>query len=299
MPSTIFGRADVRSQRCGVAAVEKVIVLATLAGMVTLSTLVFAKFTDYSQTIHDALAVDLPAASAKLGESLGSNHRNSGEQKSRENGVCLNSVYRWVGGISLPCVMLALAYLITRGRQPSKKAAEPTNSFQEVKKKLQPLLAPGNAFTKRQQTMAILLNRMTGDTFDDFKIGYLVSPKVTTVLPATPLDEVRKYFVDHHFRHLFVCDVEGNLQGIISARDLQRASSGYASDVMSSNIVTANPDQLISPTITLMMERRISCLPVLDKDRLLGIVTTTDLMIALQCTLQILHTLGGIQKPST
>lgn len=49
----------------------------------------------------------------------------------------------------------------------------------------------------------------------------------------------------------------------------------------------------VSPAITLLVRRRISSLPVVAGEELVGVLTTTDLMMALQCALH------ALQKVST
>ncbi|MGH0035204.1 MAG: CBS domain-containing protein [Myxococcota bacterium] len=88
----------------------------------------------------------------------------------------------------------------------------------------------------------------------------------------------------------------GELVGVVSERDLLRASlsslSDFASDhrraflqgveirrVMSSPAVTVGPDTPVEEAARLLAERKIGCLPVLDGDRrLVGLITETDVL---------------------
>lgn len=51
-----------------------------------------------------------------------------------------------------------------------------------------------------------------------------------------------------------------------------------AADVMTTAVVSATPDMLVTDLARLMLTRRISGLPVLDHDRLVGIVSEGDLV---------------------
>jgi len=52
-------------------------------------------------------------------------------------------------------------------------------------------------------------------------------------------------------------------------------------------VLTATPDTPLNPAITFLLNENISCLPVVDDGRLCGVLTTTDLVLTLQCTLQL------------
>ena len=51
------------------------------------------------------------------------------------------------------------------------------------------------------------------------------------------------------------------------------------------------------PAASAMLERNISCLPVVKDGRLCGVLTTTDLIMTLQCCLQTLHQVLGQLAP--
>ena len=63
--------------------------------------------------------------------------------------------------------------------------------------------------------------------------------------------------------------------------ELRRAVAAVVSDVMTRDPVTCAPDDTLERAATLMHEHRVSRLPVLDGDRLAGIVARGDLLRAL------------------
>jgi acetoin utilization protein AcuB len=82
-------------------------------------------------------------------------------------------------------------------------------------------------------------------------------------------------------RHLVV--QEGRrIVGVVSDLDLENLGSmgevEKVEDVMSSPAVTASPETTLRQAANLLRGRSIGCLPVVEKDRLIGIVTTTDLL---------------------
>lgn len=84
-------------------------------------------------------------------------------------------------------------------------------------------------------------------------------------------------------RHLVVTEGE-QLIGVVSERDLDReggpriAQDQSVQDVMTASYVTAGADSTLRQAANLMWGRRIGSLPVLEGDRLVGIVTATDVL---------------------
>ncbi len=96
-------------------------------------------------------------------------------------------------------------------------------------------------------------------------------------------------------RHLPVVDGP-RLVGIISERDLFRSSLaqalGYGTqasrdlmktlrikDVMVPQVITVSPETDLCEAVRLMMDRKIGCLPVVETDRLVGLITETDILL--------------------
>ena len=79
-------------------------------------------------------------------------------------------------------------------------------------------------------------------------------------------------------RHLPVLDAEENLVGIVSEKDLLRASSEEVIEqVMTQNVITVTEYTALEDAARIMADHKISSLPVMRDDRLVGIITETDL----------------------
>jgi acetoin utilization protein AcuB len=116
---------------------------------------------------------------------------------------------------------------------------------------------------------------------------------LVTVEPRTTAAEALALCRDRRIRHLPVVE-GGRLVGLISDRDLRSAAPDLgdpnrtealgrirAGEVMSRGVVTAHPKDPIESAAREMYERRIGCLPVVDGEELVGIVTSSDVMRAL------------------
>jgi acetoin utilization protein AcuB len=78
--------------------------------------------------------------------------------------------------------------------------------------------------------------------------------------------------------HLAVMD-RATIVGVLSARDLGRGTPrGTVGELMTRPVVTADKDTTVRQAANLMRGRGIGCLPVLDGNRVVGIVTISDLM---------------------
>lgn len=94
-------------------------------------------------------------------------------------------------------------------------------------------------------------------------------------------------------RHLPVLDEGGKLCGILTQRDLFRGALlealGYGrraeehmlatvvvKEAMHSPVLTTEPGASLQEAARLMLEKKVGCLPVLDGDKLVGILTEGD-----------------------
>ncbi len=94
-------------------------------------------------------------------------------------------------------------------------------------------------------------------------------------------------------RHIPVVDDDGEVCGVVTQRDLFRGALlralGYGSrlaekmfeslpvkEAMSSNVYTTSPETPARDAASVMLEKKIGCLPVVDDGKLVGIITEAD-----------------------
>jgi acetoin utilization protein AcuB len=90
----------------------------------------------------------------------------------------------------------------------------------------------------------------------------------------------------HGVRHLPVMS-DGWLVGLVSDRDLRlRMGRGELdrrlADVMTTDMATVGPESLLSDAAELMRQRRVDSVLVTREGRLVGILTTTDVLALLR-----------------
>ncbi|MEL6163844.1 MAG: CBS domain-containing protein, partial [Cyanobacteria bacterium J06628_3] len=111
----------------------------------------------------------------------------------------------------------------------------------------------------------------------------LMSSPVRTIPPDTTIEEAHRILLRYGHSGLSVVDDSGNLTGIISRRDLDIAlhhefAHAPVKGYMSKNLKTISPDTTLPKIESLMVTYDIGRLPVLENDKLIGIVTRTDVL---------------------
>ncbi len=123
----------------------------------------------------------------------------------------------------------------------------------------------------------------------------IMSCPVKTVSPQMVIEEAGKVMLRYGHSGLPVVD-GGRLVGIVSRRDVEKAlhhGLGHApvKGFMSTNLVTVSPQTPAAAVRELMIEYDIGRLPVLDGDRLVGIVSRTDVLRTLHGEVKTRHRL--------
>jgi CBS domain-containing protein len=119
-------------------------------------------------------------------------------------------------------------------------------------------------------------------------VEHLMTRRVLSVLPETPRDDVVGAMESIGSRHIIVCDDRDRLLGVISNRDVASRRGSTAGEIMTSSAFSVNPHSSTAHAIALMLRHRISCLPVVDaREQLVGVLTTSDLLVALSCYLEL------------
>jgi acetoin utilization protein AcuB len=136
----------------------------------------------------------------------------------------------------------------------------------------------------------------------------VMQSKLITIGPKTTLPQAMRLAAERRIRHLPVVD-GGELVGIVSDRDLKQTMASPATsleahelnyllnrltvaEIMTRTVITIGPMCPVEEAARLMVQEKISALPVMDAAQLIGIVTETDL-------LELLVRAMGAGSPST
>ncbi|MFT5139886.1 MAG: CBS domain-containing protein [Lysobacterales bacterium] len=119
-------------------------------------------------------------------------------------------------------------------------------------------------------------------------VSQFMATDLFTVRPDDIVDFAASLMDWRHVRHIPVEDDNGCLVGLLSHRALLRlVATGRAGgenkvtvrEIMNSNPITVGPETSSVDAIRLMRESQLACLPVIEKGKLVGLVTEHDLIV--------------------
>ena len=128
-------------------------------------------------------------------------------------------------------------------------------------------------------------------------VKLIMKRDLVTIRPDTHFYEARWIIQEKGIRHLPVVDENRRILGMVTNFDIRSAAPADTSMSLqdlaftlgklkatsfmtrADKLVTVTPDTIIEKAVQLMHERKVSCLPVLDKGQeLVGMITETDVL---------------------
>lgn len=119
------------------------------------------------------------------------------------------------------------------------------------------------------------------------KLPEIMSSPVETCLPSTSVKDIARQMATRGLGAIVVCDQDQQLCGIVTERDLVAKVMAVqkldiqqitAEQVMSANLYTLPSDTYMYEATSFMVSHQIKHLPLVDDNRLVGIVSLSDLM---------------------
>ncbi len=140
---------------------------------------------------------------------------------------------------------------------------------------------------------ASLKQTIISQALSDVKVKEIMNSQVVSISPAlTIADAVEQYFSNYTHRG-FPVTKDGMVQGIITFEDLKNfmkdeSQSTLVGDVMTpkEKMIVVSPDEPAVEAILKFSKNNIGRLPVLKGDKLVGIITRSDLMKAIRTRIQ-------------
>ena len=99
-----------------------------------------------------------------------------------------------------------------------------------------------------------------------------------TITGSTTVGQALEIVQEYRLRHLPIVDDRESLVGIVSEKDLLRASGDAPVEkVMTKDVITVTEYTALEEAARIMVDHRVSSLPVMRNGKLVGLVTETDL----------------------
>jgi acetoin utilization protein AcuB len=122
---------------------------------------------------------------------------------------------------------------------------------------------------------------------------FMISNPITAT-PKTNYSEAMHLMRDNHIHHLPIVDAKGNLIGVVSHSDMLSATPSPVTslsvfeiyslldkvtmaDIMSKPALAVEEDCSLAAAAQFMIDKGIGCLPVMHENKLVGIITDTDI----------------------
>jgi acetoin utilization protein AcuB len=145
------------------------------------------------------------------------------------------------------------------------------------------------------------------------KVKELMTKNVLTVSPLDKIDRVFFLINFENIRHVPVVD-KGKLVGMLSDRDLKKVLgptkkvveksdgttvtivSRQVRTMMNRKLITIEPEQRAADAAAIMVKKKIGALPVVHKNKLVGIITATDILKAFIQLCKLVEPFGKTNK---
>ncbi|KPK37034.1 MAG: hypothetical protein AMK70_00210 [Nitrospira bacterium SG8_35_1] len=127
------------------------------------------------------------------------------------------------------------------------------------------------------------------------KVKDIMTSEVFVLHSTQTLELVRSLMRIKHVRHVPIVDEDNTFVGLMTHRDLLAQTISHLADVdedeqeyldrhihimniMKTDVMTAEPEMDVCTAISILLENKYGCLPVVSNGKLVGIVTEADFL---------------------
>jgi CBS domain-containing protein len=112
------------------------------------------------------------------------------------------------------------------------------------------------------------------------RLAETMSAPVEVIGVSALAAEARRLLRERGIHHVVVLDGR-QVAGVVSSHDLDGEAGAGVANVMSRRVVTASPRTTVREAANLLRGHAAGCLPIVERGRLVGIVTISDLLTLL------------------
>lgn len=131
-----------------------------------------------------------------------------------------------------------------------------------------------------------------------FTVQDMMSTHVITLTSKNTISDAKCLMESHRIRHVPIVNEQGQLEGLVTQRDVLAAQTSSLEKAVGDNdpmmtplsrflqrsLYTVSPCAGLKAAALYMQEHKIGCLPVINNDTLVGIITDSD-FVAIAITL--------------
>lgn len=131
----------------------------------------------------------------------------------------------------------------------------------------------------------------------------VMNRNVIATKPDTSIRKAAEIMTQRHIGSLIVLEDE-KIAGIITETNVLHAvaekkdpDATAVADVMTKDVITIGPSKKIEDAVELMIKYRIKKLPVVDNEKLVGVVTASDIIVVEPKLIEAIASLVSIKIP--
>jgi len=109
----------------------------------------------------------------------------------------------------------------------------------------------------------------------------IMTKDIITVSPQVTVKNLAKILIKNQISGAPVADKEGKILGIVSEADLVAKRGRQVKAIMSKKVISIREDTPVEQIAALMTTHKIKRLPVMRRDRIVGIVSRADIVGAI------------------
>jgi CBS-domain-containing membrane protein len=132
----------------------------------------------------------------------------------------------------------------------------------------------------------------------------VMNRNVIATRPDVKIKEAVKIMNKLSIGSLVVLDEKNNIVGIVTERDILKSIEkdidpeiNEVKDIMSKNVKTVSSDTDVKDAVDIMLKYKIKKLPVVDNGNLVGIITTSDIVVVEPKIIESIANLLSIKLP--
>jgi chloride channel protein, CIC family len=131
-------------------------------------------------------------------------------------------------------------------------------------------LHPSSIYTLKMIRKGVVPPESEVDALHQIRVGEVMTKSFPTVLESSPINELNHQFETHGRRGFPVVDAAGELVGLVTVADVQRAmiegqKEATAGAIATRSLVTAHPDQTLSEVMLKLGAIEVGRIPVVDR----------------------------------